>query len=113
MKFKYAIVAILFVVSMPSLALAQSSDIEDQARKIVEEYLVKNEMPVEQLQSYNSKTSPKPDYTFLYKGGGRCIEFIINCWGNRCGQLGKYPYDEHGEKCPITNQSMSPSAGQA
>jgi hypothetical protein len=64
------------------------------------EYLERNNLPNENLVVSVSNNRAIADFSFMYKGGGRCINFIVKCYGNDCSSLQKYPYDEHGEKCP-------------
>lgn len=71
-----------------------------EAKNTVLAYLTKNQLPAEELKPFASSAQPSPDFSYLYTGGGRCIEFIINCHGQSCSDLRKYPYDEHGEQCP-------------
>jgi len=63
-------------------------------------YLTKNKLPHEGLEFFESSVRPKPDFGFLYKGAGRCIEIVIYCQGQSCKERRSYPYDKHGEKCP-------------
>jgi hypothetical protein len=74
---------------------------EKKAIKTVEAYLNKYNLPLEELKPFQSSASSKPDFSFLYTGGGRCIEFIVYCYGNECTELKSYPYYEHGDKCPV------------
>lgn len=75
-------------------------EMELMAQQKVINYLERNDLPIENLITFKSKASPKPDFAFLYTGGDRCIEFIVYCNGHSCNELNKYPFDKHGEKCP-------------
>ena len=76
-------------------------EMKKNARKTVESYLTKYKLPLEGLKIIESKAKPKPDFSFLYTGDNRCIEFIVYCYGDiKCTELRSYPYIEHGEECP-------------
>ncbi len=76
-------------------------EMEKNARKTVKSYLTKYQLPLEGLDVFKSKAKPKPDFSFLYINGERCIEFIVYCYGGtNCTELRSYPYHEHGEECP-------------
>jgi hypothetical protein len=100
----YKLTSFLFFISILSScdesANSKTPEMERDAKNTVLEYLAKNQLPVEKLRAHKSLAKPTPDFSFLYTGGGRCIEFIINCNGKSCKKLEKYPYDEHGEQCP-------------
>ncbi|WP_226645353.1 hypothetical protein [Microbulbifer variabilis] len=91
---------ILLLVGCGKQAKELTPEMESQAREAIEIYLKKNQLPLEGLKPFNSSASSKPDFGFLYTGGGRCIEFVVTCHGSSCTDWAKYPYDEHGEKCP-------------
>ena len=91
---------IVFIVSCSEQQKTLTPAMELQAKQTIEAYLQKNQLPLEGLKPYNSSASPKPDFGFLYTGGDRCIEFVVTCHGGNCTDWAKYPYDEHGEKCP-------------
>lgn len=78
----------------------KTPEMEIEARNTVLDYLAKNDLPNENLVSFKSAVKTSPDFSYLYTGGGRCIEFIVLCHGQSCKELRKYPYDEHGEQCP-------------
>ena len=82
----------------------KTPSMEKEAKDTVLSYLEKNNLPQEGLEVFYSLAQPKADYSYLYKGGGRCIEFIIYCSGRDCTELRKYPYYEHGEKCPSSHR---------
>ena len=103
MHIKYfAFVFLLFLIGCEyqSNSKALTPEMEAEAKNTILQYLVKNKLPVEGLEPFNSKVSNKPDFSYLYTGGGRCIEFIVYCNNQSCNDLHKYPYDEHNEKCP-------------
>jgi len=77
-------------------------EMKKNARKTVELYLTKYQLPLDGLETFKSKAKPKPDFSFLYTGSNRCIEFIVYCYGGtKCTELRSYPYIEHGEECPV------------
>lgn len=78
----------------------KTPEMEIEARNVVVNYLAKNDLPNENLASFKSTVKHSPGFSYLYTGGGRCIEFIVLCHGQSCKELLKYPYDEHGEQCP-------------
>ncbi len=78
-----------------------TSEMEQEAKNTILKYLKEHKLPEQTLQTFRSTAQPKPDFSYLYTGGGRCIEFIVNCTNQKCTQLEKYPYDKHGEKCPL------------
>jgi len=80
--------------------IVKTPEMAKEAKNTVLAYLRKNQLPHEGLKLFDSSAQPKPDFGFLYTGAGRCIEFIIYCAGQSCGEMLKYPYDEHGEQCP-------------
>ena len=73
---------------------------EKQARETILAYLAKKQLPADGLNEFISSVKPAPDYSYLYTGAGRCIEFIVYCYGDDCTEWHKYPYDEHGDQCP-------------
>ncbi len=75
-------------------------EMERDAKAAVVKYLKNNNLPVENIVAVESMAQTKPDFGYLYTGGGRCIEFIVTCYGHDCTELQKYPYDEHGDECP-------------
>jgi len=91
---------VVFLIGCEKQSIAKTPQMEEEARATVVAYLEKNSLSLEGLKPFDSSASPKPDFGFLYTGGGHCIEFIVNCHGGRCTDWAKYPYDEHGEKCP-------------
>jgi hypothetical protein len=94
------LICIVLLVSCDKRSKELTTELEIQTRKTIEAYLKKNQLPIEGLNPYISSASPKPDFGFLYTGGGRCIEFVVTCHGDNCTDWAKYQYDEHGEKCP-------------
>ncbi len=77
-----------------------SPEMEAEAKGKVLEYLEKHNLSKDGIVKFQSKAQPKPDIAYLYTGSGRCIEFVIYCYGLSCKEMRWYPYDEHGEKCP-------------
>ena len=75
-------------------------EMQKQATETVLEYLKRNNLPNENLEFSISKNRDIADFSYMYRGGGRCINFIVKCYGSNCKELQKYPYDRHGEKCP-------------
>lgn len=73
---------------------------EVQARETAINYLLKQNLSQEGLRAFESKVHPKPDFSYLYTGSGRCIEIIVICDGTQCTDWAAYPYDEHNETCP-------------
>ena len=94
------IILLTFLVGCENEKQPKTPDMELEAKNTVLAYLAKNQLPIEELKPFFSSAQPSPDFSYLYTGGGRCIEFIINCHGQSCTELSKYPYDEHGELCP-------------
>ena len=96
---------ILFVMMISILGCVDTPqeltpEMKRMATQTVVDYLKRNKLPNENLVASISKNRDVADFSFMYKGGGRCIHFIIKCYSNSCNDLQKYPYDEHGEKCP-------------
>ena len=73
---------------------------EQEARTTVTNYLRNSNLSITELSPFNSTAQPRPDFSFLYRGSGRCIEFIIDCHENICTNMKKYPFDRHGGECP-------------
>ena len=92
----------IFLVACQQKPKILTLKMEQEANSIVLNYLEKHNLPEQTLQSFKSRALPKPDFSYIYTGGGRCIEFIINCTNGKCSKLESYPYDVHGEKCPLT-----------
>lgn len=76
------------------------SELEERARAVVEDHLFKKELTLDGLSAFKSKAMPSPDFSFLYKAEGRCIEFLVYCDNNECKELKWYPYHQHGAECP-------------
>ncbi len=98
------ILAITFLAQLAACEMSSSSktpEMKEDARNTVLKYLAKNQLPAEVLAPFNSLVTPTPDFSYLYAGGGRCIEFIVYCHGKTCNDWSKYPYDEHGDECPF------------
>ena len=97
-------ISILFVLSAlwgcEEAIQLKTPEMEVDARNTVLEYLAKNNLPSENLVYISSAVKPGTDFSYLYTGGERCIEFIVLCHGQSCKELRKYPYDVHGEQCP-------------
>ena len=75
-------------------------EMQEQATETVLAYLERNNLPNENLEITIPKNRDIADYSYIYRGGGRCINFIVKCYGHTCKELQWYPYDRHGEKCP-------------
>ena len=91
---------VLFAVGCSDETKVRTADNERLARLTIANYLVRNKLPDDDLAIVGTGKKPIADFVFLYQGGGRCIEFLVNCHGSQCSDLQKYPYDEHGDKCP-------------
>jgi hypothetical protein len=91
---------IAFVCSCEQQEIVKTPEMAMEARNTVLDYLTNNQLPHKGLELFKSSAQPTADFSFLYKGAGRCIEFIVNCHGQSCKDLAKYPFDEHGEQCP-------------
>lgn len=72
-----------------------------QAKSSVIAYLAKKNLPPEGLATFESSVQPEPGFSYLYTGNDRCIEIIVLCYGENCSEVRSYPYDRHGEKCPL------------
>ena len=96
------LIFLLFIVlsGCDNQAVVKTPTMAEEARNTVLAYLTKNKLPHQGLELFESNARPKPDFGFLYKGAGRCIEIVIYCHGQSCKDRRSYPYDEHGEKCP-------------
>lgn len=99
-KLFIACICLALLVACQEEPKVLTPEMEKEAKSIVLTYLEKHQLPKEGLAPFNSKAQPKPDFGYLYTGGGRCIEFIVNCYGQSCKELMNYPYDEHGDECP-------------
>ena len=75
-------------------------EMRELATATVVKYLNGHNLPNENLEVSISQNRDIADFSFMYKGGGRCINFIVKCYGSTCTELQSYPYDRHGEKCP-------------
>ncbi len=80
-----------------------TSEMKKNARNNVEKIIKRQGLPsAELISSPEHFSTPKPDFTYFYVEGGRCIEYAVQCYaGTKCSEISKYPYHEHGEKCPI------------
>ena len=94
------VILLVWVSGCDEATLHNTLEMETEARNTVLDYLAKNGLPNENLATFKSAVKPSPGFSYLYTGGGRCIEFIVLCHEQSCKELRKYPYDEHGEKCP-------------
>ncbi len=74
---------------------------KSQAKKSVINYLTKNDLSPDGLAPFKSKVEPEPGFSYLYTGSGRCIEIIVLRYDSNCSEVRAYPYDRHGEKCPL------------
>mgnify|MGYP003384815038 CR=1 FL=1 len=72
-----------------------------QAKSSVIAYLTKKNLSPEGLATFKSSVQPEPGFSYLYTGSGRCIEIIVLCYGQDCSEVRSYPYDRHGEQCPL------------
>ena len=94
---------LLIILCILSFASCSDKELTPQMKTDAEmsiySYLQSNGLPKEGLRSFNLGTDS--DFSYLYTGGGRCIGFVITCYGNQCNTLEKYPYDRHREICPI------------
>ena len=79
----------------------RTPEMESQAKNSVINYLAKKDLSPEGLVVFKSSVQPEPGFSYLYTGGGRCIEIIVLCYGQNCSEVRSYPYDRHGEKCPL------------
>lgn len=79
---------------------ALTPDMQRQATETVLTYLERNNLPNENLEVAISDNRDIADFTFIYTGGERCINFIVKCYAHRCTELQSYPFDRHGEACP-------------
>ena len=94
------VLAIYTVIINVFFSEQKTPSMDTEAYNTVLQYLARNNLPSQELRPYHSSASPQPDYSYLYIGGERCIEFVVYCHGQNCNDLKKYPYDEHGEQCP-------------
>jgi len=72
-----------------------------QAKSSVLAYLARKNLPPEGLAAFKSLVKPEPGFSYLYTGNDRCIEIIVLCYGRNCSEVRSYPYDRHGEQCPL------------
>ncbi len=79
----------------------RTPEMESQAKNSVIEYLAKESLKPDGLVVFKSSVQPEPGFSYLYTGSGRCIEIIVLCYGQNCNPVRAYPYDRHGEKCPL------------
>ena len=79
----------------------RTPEMESQAKSNVINYLAKKNLSHEGLVPFKSSVKPEPGFSYLYTGDGRCIEIIVLCYGKDCNEVRSYPYDRHGEKCPL------------
>jgi hypothetical protein len=96
----FTVILLVWVSGCSESTQPKTQEMEIEARNTVLDYLAKNDLPNENLASFKSAVKPSPDFSYLYTGGGRCIEFIVLCHEQSCKELRNYPYDEHGEQCP-------------
>jgi len=80
-----------------------SPEMSKMATDTVKNYLKQHELPYERVTMSIPKDTSISDFELLYTDGGRCIHFIVKCHGRSCTELQWYPFDRHGEKCPITS----------
>ena len=97
------VILLVFLSGCEESSRLKTPEMAIEARNTVLDYLAKHDLPNEKLSVYKSSVKPSPDFSYLYTGGGKCIEFIVLCHGQSCNELGKYPYDEHQEQCPKQN----------
>ena len=79
----------------------RTAEMEAQARSSVVSYLAKQNLTSDGLSPFKSSVQPEPGFSYLYTGNNRCIEIIVLCYGQNCNEVRSYPYDRHGEKCPL------------
>ena len=79
----------------------RTAEMEAQARSSVVSYLAKQGLTSDELASFKSSVQPEPGFSYLYTGKNRCIEIIVLCYDQNCSEVRSYPYDRHGEKCPL------------
>lgn len=79
----------------------RTAEMEAQAKSSVVAYLAKQNLTSDGLASFKSSVQPEPGFSYLYTGNNRCIEIIVLCNGQNCSEVRSYPYDRHGEKCPL------------
>lgn len=79
----------------------RTPEMESQAMKSVVRYLEKKGLTSDGLAPFKSQVKPEPGFSYIYTGSGRCIEIIVLCHGSNCSEVRAYPFDRHGEKCPL------------
>ena len=79
----------------------RTPEMEAQARSSVIAYLARKNLPPEGLDTFKSSVKPEPGFSYLYTGNNRCIAIIVLCYGQNCSEVRSYPYDRHGEQCPL------------
>lgn len=79
----------------------RTPEMESQAKTSVINYLSKKKLTPEGLAEFKSSVEPEPGFSYLYTGSGRCIEIVVLCDGQNCSEVRAYPYDRHGEQCPL------------
>jgi len=96
----FVFLCVLTIIACQKESQVLTPVMESQARKTIEVYLQKQQLPLEDLRPLSSMSSQKADFGYLYTGNGRCIEFVVKCYKDNCTDWEKYPYDEHGDQCP-------------
>ncbi len=75
-------------------------EMQKQATETVLAYLERNNLPSDNLEVAISENRDIADFSFMYTGAERCINFLVKCYAQSCKELQSYPYDRHGEACP-------------
>ena len=99
-----ALLATLFLVACNGgyeTPEVRTPEMAAQAKNSVIAYLARKNLPPEGLATFKSSVKPEPGFSYLYTGSGRCIEIIVLCYGQNCSEVRSYPYDRHGEQCPL------------
>jgi len=103
MKFLFVLLLLISTTSCENQKKELTLEMEKNARKNVEQRINKDGLlPGKLLSSSKHFAHPEPDFTFFYVEGGRCIEYVVQCYaGTKCSEVSSYPHHEHGEKCPL------------
>lgn len=107
---KYKMIKIIFIVLIFSVLgcdggystpKVRTPEMESQAKNSVARYLEKKGLASDGLVSFKPQVRPEPGFSYLYTGSDRCIEIIVLCNGSNCSEVRAYPYERHGDKCPL------------
>lgn len=96
------ILLLLLVLAYWSNPKEPSPKMKEMATNTVINYLKQHDLPYENVTLVLSNNTSISEFEALYTDGRRCIHFIVKCHGRSCTDLQWYPFDRHGEKCPIT-----------